>query len=265
MTVMLRRMLITERVRLLVLCGAITLWFLLMMLVYRETGPKLFQQASDTAMARGFNLRNFIDGDRVLAQLVGMAYTHPLFLVMMSTVVVALAARSCAGELEAGTIELTLARPIARRRYLLSYALFIALAAALLLAVSVIAANLFASALDVPGDMRATRVLVTGANALLLFLAIAGITMLASTLASSRGRALSAGIGMVVGMYFLTFFARAWEPLEPVGVLSLFHYFPATDVMLGYGVATRDIVVLGLVWVLATAAAVVRFERRDLV
>lgn len=266
MGVMLRRMLTTERTRLVVLAAAMVVWFLLMMVVYNEAGLELFRgQAFDNALGKGFDLRQFASADNVLAQLVGLAYTHPLFLVMMSSVVVALGARSCAGELDAGTLELTLSRPLSRSRYLLTYWLFIVAATAVLLAISALAALGFASLLDVPGTLHAQRIGLTALNAWLMFSGFGSLVTLVSTLLHSRSSALFGGVAMVVAMYFLTFFARVWEPMEPFGRLSLFDYFPANDVMLGNGIEPTDAAALVSVSVVAIALAIWRFEHRDLV
>lgn len=265
MAALMQRFMRTERLRVLVLSIGVALWMLMLMVVYREVGSDILGPELDNAIGQAFDIRRVVDPDLVLGQLLGMAYTHPMFLIIISAIVVTLGVRSCAGELEAGTLELTLARPVSRRRYLLSYMLFLNLATLLLIVVAAAAAWAFSGALDVLGSVHADRLSQVSLNAFLMFSGFGAICTLLSTLVSSRSAATFSSVGVIVAMYFLTLFSRVWEPVEPLGQLSLFTYLDATPIMFGEGLDMPNVAVLAAVVIVANAIALLRFERRDLV
>lgn len=261
----LRRMARTERSRVLLISVAMTVWMFLLVVVYEQIGADAFKGTQDAgAISRGFDIRDFIDPDRVFANLIGLAMTHPLFLAIAGTIAIGLGARSCAGELQAGTLELTLSRRLSRTRFLVSYALFIALALALLMAIAAVVVLAAQSLLDTSGRIGVAAMLQAAAHGWLLFCSLAALAMLISTWSRSRSAAFTGSLAMLVAAYFLEFFSRLWTDIEALGRLSPFHYFLPTDTLLGEGVARGDALVLAATTAVALGAAIIRFERRDL-
>ena len=70
-------------------------------------------------------------------------------------------------------------------------------------------------------------------------------------------------LGFTIGSYLLDFLALAWAPLAPLGPLSVFRYLNPFN-GLSQRLPTADIAVLVTLAMLAAAAALVVFERRDL-
>jgi ABC-type transport system involved in multi-copper enzyme maturation permease subunit len=82
-----------------------------------------------------------------------LGFTHPVYHLLVSAVLIWVAARSLAGEMESGQVQVALARPISRRQFYLSRTLAVMLAA---LWVSIIASlgNIVGIAYAQPdGDM----------------------------------------------------------------------------------------------------------------
>lgn len=260
-----RRLAATEVLRVLLVAVGLSLFMGMLVVVYEQVGAAVFKGTEDLAsIARAFDIRAFAGPDRVFANLVGVGLTHPLFVALMATVVVGLGARSCAGELQDGTLELTLARPISRRSYLAAYMVFTDLAAALLLLVVALVVPAAATLVDASGRIDSGPMAQTAAQAWLLYSALGALATLLSTLAPSRTAATTWAIAMLVGAYLLEFFARLWAALEPAGWLSPFHYFTPTDTLIGSGIAWRDVAMLAAIALGANLAASAWFERRDL-
>jgi ABC-2 type transport system permease protein len=260
-----RRLAITERNRFLMIAAAVSLFMLMMVVVYDQIGTSSFKGMENVdSIAKGFDIRAFTSPHSVFANLIGIAIIHPLFLAMIGSIAIALGARSCAGELHDGTIELTLARPLSRRRYLVSYLAFNATAVAALLAAAFVTVPLVAIAIDSSGRLSASELFNTGVEAWIFFVCFATIATLISTVVRSRSAATTASIAVLVGTYFLEFFAKLWSPMEPFGYLSPFHYFIPTDTLLGQGIQWTDVAVLATISVVASALAVELFQRGDL-
>lgn len=265
MITILRRLLLTERRRMLVIAGTVMLFMLMMIVVYDEVGGNVVQTKDLGAMGKGFDIRAFIDPDSILANFIGIAMTHPLFLAIVGSIAIGFGARSCAGELEEGTLELTLARPVARRTHMLAYIAFINVAVLMLMMVTAASVLGFAEAFDVSGRIGVMAMLSASAHGWLLYSSFGALAMLISTLAGSRSAAMFSAIALLAGTYFIELFARMWSPIEKLGYVSPFHYYTPTDTLRGYGSEWADIAVLATIIVVANIAAVVHFDRRDLV
>jgi ABC-2 type transport system permease protein len=173
--------------------------------------------------------------------------------------------RAIAGELEAGTLELSLTRPVSRLRYLAAHVVLLVpgcLALTCAYAVGVLAAD---RVLDPPGRMLlVSRLLVAAVESGLLVLAVGGVALLVSALSSERGRALAWALGVVIVMYAGDFLFALWSPLEPLTRLTLFRYFTPGPAIQHGQVSWSDSAVLAAVAAATLGAAAWRFARRDL-
>lgn len=190
---------------------------------------------------------------------VGM--THPVILSLQTAGALMIAAGSVAAELERGSLELALARPIGRTPFLA------AKMAASLVTVTVVHAGGLVGALvarvtiaEVAIDPGDTALAFLGSW--VLFGAFAMVGVLVSASSSLRGRAVGAAVGVVVAGFFLNFMATLIEEIDWLRYASPFHYFRAGDLMRGDGVP--DLLVLVALGVAAALAALRRFGTRDL-
>jgi ABC-2 type transport system permease protein len=261
-----RRLAATERLRVAMIGVGLSLFMLMIVVVFDQVGVNSFKGPTEDvpSITRGFDIRSFVDPDFMFANLIGVAYAHPLFLAMMGSICIGLGARSCAGELHDGTLELTLARPLSRSAYLVAYAGFINVAALLLLTLVafVIPAGVWLVGLDV--HVETSALVSTTFASWMLYATFGGLSILLSVFTSSRGQALLSGIALLVATYFIEFFARLWTKIEVLGYASPFHYYSPTDNLIGGGTEWRDIAVLAGICAAAYAGAFVRFARRDL-
>lgn len=77
-------------------------------------------------------------------------------------------------------------------------------------------------------------------------------------------RGLTMGLGIIIGAgsFLLTTFAKSVDWLQPYEKISLFHYFPAADIVKN-GIQLSDILVLSSVSIIAIIIAIIFFRRRD--
>jgi hypothetical protein len=115
-----------------------------------------------------------------------------------------------------------------------------------------------------PGHLALEPMLEMAGLTALLLLAIGGYSLLCSALASDRGRALSFALGITIAMYAWSFLAPLAAALKPFARISLWWWYSPSRVLEGSSFPLGDALVLALVAVSTTTAALVVFLRRDL-
>jgi len=199
-----------------------------------------------------------------LAGYLSLGFTHPLYLTLCASAIVGFAARSLTGEMERGTVQLALARPISRTQLYLSRTIGVVAISVVLAIVGplgLIAGYRWAQPV---GEFSFAHLVPMAIGSLALFLAIGGLALLGAAAASSAGRVLGWGLALFVLMYFVDYFAGIWGVLKPVEFLSLFDYYdPTTSLVVG-SVDSRNLLVLGLVGLVGCIAGLAVFVNRDL-
>lgn len=193
---------------------------------------------------------------------VAAGMSHLLTLSLFTASALMIASGAVATEVERGTIDLVLTRPVQRTSFLAGKA------AAALVAVTFAEAMGFASALlarltiDKVDEVAVGELARVFFGSWLLFSSVAMVALLISAHSSLRGRAVGLGVGVVVLSFFVNFAALLIDDLYGLRFLSPFHYFRAGEVMAGE--ALVDLWALGGLTVAALVAAVVTFAARDI-
>lgn len=218
----------------------------------------------------------FTDPPRAMAALTGGAidlttsagwvastFGHPIVLTLSALAALTIVSASGVTELDRGTLDLVLARPVGRVRYLSAR-----LVAGLVVCVAVqvfamlgigIAWQTLASVRDLEFAQIAV---LSGANLLLwMFFCAVGLWIFAA--ARHRSRALGATITVIIGSFLVNFLALAFDALEAIGPLSPFRYVRAGELLDGIDVA-RNLAVLAVAALLCAAGGLWSFSRRDL-
>jgi hypothetical protein len=168
-------------------------------------------------------------------------------------------------DVEAGFVDLSLARPL-RRHWLVTRSLVLMLVGA--------AAPPAAMALTMPIALTllappsapwpaAVDVLKMAANLTAVASVFSALSLLIASRVSRRGTAISgAGIAAVF-CYLVMFLEPSWAPAQTVGWLLPFHYFRPLEVLSGRVAPWRDLFVLGSMTSTLTAIAYWQFARRD--
>ena len=249
------------RVRLPLILMLVLLWGFALVALFSTVDDRTRTAGLDGNIAIAFRLA----GLDPLTAWTALGQVHPILLVTALLFVIGLGVRAVAGELESGSLDLTLARPVSRTSYLCSHVAVLVPGTAVIAVAyavgTVVADRLF----DPPGArLEIGRMLLAAGQAWLLFLAIGSLALLISALSSERGRATAITIGVVLAMYVGNFLFALWEPLRGLTRLSFFRYFtPGPTIQFG-DVAWADTGVLAVCAAVTSVAAVVAFSRRDL-
>jgi len=190
------------------------------------------------------------------------AMYHPVTLALFASSALAISSGAVASELERGTIDFVLTRPVGRRSFLLSKAAASVVAVTLVQIgglLAVLIARLTVKNVDQLSLAAIGRAFL---GSWLLFLSVAMIGLLISAASSLRGRVLAAATGVVVAGYFINFVALLFQGAYWLRLISPFHYFQPSEVIAGQSM--WNLGALAAMALVAAAAAVLVFSRRDL-
>ena len=171
-----------------------------------------------------------------------------------------------AGDVEAGFVDLVLARPLPRE-WIVTRSLSVMMASVVAL-VLVMSAALW-TGLEWIGPHRASwpepRVVAKmGAHLMMVAWCFGAWSLAVSAWARRRGTAVAlvAITGMV--LYLLDFVGTIWKPMARLAMLSPFHYFHGGEILAGTANSVQDFTVLGTVALAGVVIAYWQFRRRDL-
>jgi ABC-2 type transport system permease protein len=196
---------------------------------------------------------------------VAFGYFHPVVVVLVS-VLAAYFTTEAAHEVEAGLVDLELARPMPRHaivtRSLLAGAIAVVVAGLLMALGTRIGLSIFASPrFDAPSAAVVGRLIVSLLSVAALFGAVG-----AAIAAGARrwSTAFFSTVLVAVVLYLIDFLAIGWPMMRSIAWISPFHYYPALSIIAGDVPLWRNVGIL-----LSAAAGFVviaywRFERRDL-
>ncbi len=171
--------------------------------------------------------------------------------------------RTLGADLERGFLELPLATPVSRARYLLD-AIVVQIVAMALLSLATVLAIVGAFAIvGVSFDLG--RYLAVGVLAFAFGCAIAAATTLLSVLTLSRGTSGGLVAGVLLVMYLGQTVSRLAPELSNVAYLSIFHYLYPPPIVNNGTLPASDLAVLSLAAIVCWGAAVLRFRGRELV
>lgn len=199
-----------------------------------------------------------------LAGYLSLGFTHPLYVVLCGAAVVGFAARSLAGEIDRGIIQMPLSRPISRGSVYLARAFGGTIICALLAfsgPLGMIAGMIYARP---NGEFVYRHLGAVAITSFALFWALNGISLCGSAAASTAGRVVGWILGILVLSYFVDYFASVWQPLQSVTFLSLFDYYDPTHALVSGEVNARSIGILLAVGLVASIAGLIVFTQRDL-
>lgn len=197
-------------------------------------------------------------------ELLAADYRHPIYLVAIAAFVIAVASGAVAREVERGTILVLLSSPIARWQFLTAKAGALVAGLLVLLAAAWVGTWVGSLVTGVADEVTMTVFLRVLFNTLALALAIAGYTLLISSVNSDGSPTTAVAAGITVTMFFVDFLATLWSPAEPLGLLTVFHYYDPLAIAREGGIPWLDIGVLMGTGAMGFAAALVVFQRRDI-
>jgi ABC-2 type transport system permease protein len=194
---------------------------------------------------------------------IASAMLHPIALSLASISALLVPAASGVAELERGTLDLVLARPVGRRSYLSARLgaglMLMAVAHALML----LGMLLGWSTLEGVKALTLQQILIAwlGATMIFAFFSAAGAWIFVSS--SQRGRAMGWTVALIVGSFLANFLSLAFDATEFLGPITPFRYF-RVPVLLDGGPWVQHYLVLAAGTLLCAVGALWSFSRRDL-
>jgi ABC-type transport system involved in multi-copper enzyme maturation permease subunit len=196
---------------------------------------------------------------------VAFGYFHPLVIIVTATIAVYFATEP-AHEIEAGLVDLTLAR-VVPRHHVVTRALLLAVGAVAIVVTLMglgtwFGLRVFASpGFVAPSPGTAALLLVHLAAVAVCF---GGFGLAVAAWAKRWTTAFTTGALAVLLLYLVDFLAIGWPAMRSIAWISPVHYYPALDIVAGDPLHLGN---LGILLAAATAlsgAAYWRFARRDL-
>lgn len=164
-----------------------------------------------------------------------------------------------------GTLDVLLAAPISRTRFLLSRIAALLILTTVVIAASYVAILIGAAIWAAEVELGALELLLVHLQMLVFTLAIAGGGLLLATLILQPGRTYGLAAGIIVIMFVLLIVADIASNLQWLEKVSIFGYWNPVD-QLGPGdFIWRDTLVLGVTAVVAAVISLAIFRRRDIV
>ena len=251
-----------NRLRLAVITAALTLWGMLMPIIFDAFGEQ-FQDILDSG-AFPTQFTQFGGGDIFsLSGSVALGFVHPIAVGLILVFAAGFTATAVAGERQRGTLEVLLSRPLSRRvvygTLAFAGAVFIGLAVAGLILGSWIGASITGRT----AELGVGNLPLLWLNGALLYWALGAIGLLASVSFDRLSPAISLTLGFVLVSYFLDVLGSLWPDAKGLQPYSLFNYLDPKSVLTGFP-DEGHFVLLAVVAALAAVAALLLFPRRDL-
>ncbi|GGX98412.1 ABC transporter permease subunit [Streptomyces hiroshimensis] len=167
--------------------------------------------------------------------LLGAGLTHPFWIALQLTAVGSLAAAAVAADVEAGTIELLMVRPVSRARLLAERTAALVLVSLLLNVAATLAVSVgVALAPNLRDAVPQSGVYAAGLLGFGFALCLTGPALAVSAAGRSRARVVGTTIALGAAGFAVNFIAMAWAKAAPLRFISPFHYYTPGDA-LAYG------------------------------
>ena len=191
-------------------------------------------------------------------------WVHPVVLALIWSHAMICCTRMPVGEIDRGTIDLTLTLPLTRWNVLRSETLVWILAGIVVLGLGL--GGYLTGRSYVQADARPDvgRTLIVLMNCFCLYLAVGGLSWCVSASFDRRGPALALVFGILLASFLLNFLGPFWSVAKRFSFLGLLDYYRPMIILRDGVVPWNNMaVLLGVAFILWTAAGVI-FSRRDI-
>jgi ABC-2 type transport system permease protein len=171
-----------------------------------------------------------------------------------------------AGDIEAGIVDLVLARALPRRA-LITRSLVVMLASTASLVLAMLIGTFTGLLLLSPAGVawpEASLLSLMAAHLTLVAWCFGAAGLAASAWARRRAAALAAVALASVALYLIDFLGLWWAPMETPARFTPFYYFHGGPLLAGTANPLLNLTVLGTATVALTITAYIQFQRRDL-
>jgi ABC-2 type transport system permease protein len=233
-----------------------------MPVIYSSFSDALKQLANSGTIPKEFF--NFGSGSIfTLAGVMTIGIQHPLAIAFIGIFAVGSTTGAIAGERQRGTLEVLLARPLARR------ALYVTVGVAVVIMISLVLAALLLGQMAgvaierLGAELDLVQMPLVFVNGLLLWSSFAAFGLAASISFDRLAPALGLTLAYVLVNYFLEILGSLWRDVAWSQAYSLFHHFQPGRILTG-DVRPLDFLLLAATTVVPVVYALIVFPRRDL-
>jgi ABC-2 type transport system permease protein len=259
---LLRQTLRWNRGRLLALILASFGWGILMPVVYASFSEALKQLANSGTIPK--ELFNFGSGSMfTLPGVMTIGMQHPLAIAFIGIFAIGSTTAAIAGERQRGTLEVLLARPLARRTLYVTVGVAAAIMISLVL-VALLAGQMTGVAIERLGaELDLVQMPLVFLNGLLLWTSFAAFGLAASVSFDRLAPALGLTLAYLLINYFLEILGSLWRDVAWSQAYSLFHHFQPGRILSG-DANPLDLLLLAAATAVPVIYALIVFPRRDL-
>lgn len=194
------------------------------------------------------------------------AYLHPISLAILIGFGILLPTGLIVGPIDRGTIELVLATPLSRKKYMAT-----TIVAGLLGGLILTGAMLMGSWIgilrtqqELPQPYHLSRIIMVVVNLFSIYVLVLGVSAFLSAISSIRGWVVGWAFGLTLVAYLLHFLAEWWEWVRTISFVGPMYYYHPIKIAVGKYDPTRDIVVIAAAGVIFLILSVIAFCRRNI-
>lgn len=248
--------------RLVIVTLATLVWGWLLLFFYSQFSDMIRQLANQSPVFK--QLTNFGSGNLfTVSGAITLGTQHPLLIALMGIFAVGGSALAIAGERQAGTLEVLLARPILRRTYVLTQLVATLAMVALLVAALLTGMAIGAVTQGLTAELDLARFPLMWLNGVLLWGAFASFSLAVSASFDRPGPAIGLSLAFLLANYFLEILGSFWTDAQWSQEYSLFNHFQPSEILAGKA-DPLDFALLVAVILIPLAYALWVFQRRDL-
>ncbi|NTU69632.1 ABC transporter permease subunit [bacterium] len=181
---------------------------------------------------------------------------------MLAGILVSMSASYISGEVERGTIEISLAQPVSRVKIIISKILAGISVNLIFIIFSIIAVIPMAHLTNIP--LKDGNFILLSIVGFMLGLAILGISTLISSISSDKGRVALSVSGILLIMYVLFIFALLSDKVDYLKYFSFFYYFNYSDILLLGKVDIYPFIFYLVTFITSISASIFIFNKRDI-
>lgn len=181
--------------------------------------------------------------------------------IMILVLAISRGAAAIAGEEESGTLDLVLAQPVRRRRFVAEKALVLAVEVAVVGAVTAVVLLVGGPAVEL--HLAVGRLVLATLGLVLLAVVFGFVALVAGAATGRRGRSTGIATTLAAATYLVNGMSGMATWLEPLRPISPF-WWATRDNPVAVGLSITQVAVLVVMALVMLGAATIAFDRRDL-